>query len=113
MLQAAHYLAAEKLNDIPPPATQPHQPHATQFASGMKWKLASGPSLETMESFDDLEESSLASLSFVSDTGMLIDLDDLQGIVKVVLKGNRSEGLRPQLVRCAPFPSIAPYFRML
>jgi len=33
--------------------------------------------------------------------------------VKVVLKGNGSKGLRPQLVRCAPFPSIAPYFRML
>jgi hypothetical protein len=33
--------------------------------------------------------------------------------VKVVLKGNGSEGLRPQLVRCAPFLSIAPYFRML
>jgi hypothetical protein len=33
--------------------------------------------------------------------------------VKVVLKGNGSEGLRPQLVRCAPFPSIALYFRML
>jgi hypothetical protein len=33
--------------------------------------------------------------------------------VKVVLKGNGSEGLRPQLIRCAPFPSIAPYFRML
>jgi len=30
-------------------------------------------------------------------------------LVKVVLKGNGSEGLRPQLVRCAPFPSIAPY----
>jgi hypothetical protein len=24
-----------------------------------------------------------------------------------------SKGLRPQLVRCAPFPSIAQYFRML
>jgi len=24
-----------------------------------------------------------------------------------------SEGLRPQLVCCAPFPSIAPYFRIL
>jgi len=24
-----------------------------------------------------------------------------------------SEGLRPQLIRCAPFPSIAPYFRIL
>jgi hypothetical protein len=35
------------------------------------------------------------------------------GVVKVVLKGNRSKGLRPQLVRCAPFPSIAPYFRVL
>jgi hypothetical protein len=33
--------------------------------------------------------------------------------VKVVLKGNGSEGLRPQLIRCAPFPSIALYFRML
>jgi hypothetical protein len=33
--------------------------------------------------------------------------------VKVVLKGNGSKGLRPQLVRCAPFLSIAPYFRML
>jgi len=33
--------------------------------------------------------------------------------VKVVLKGNGSKGLRPQLVRCAPFPSIALYFRML
>jgi len=33
--------------------------------------------------------------------------------VKVILKGNGSEGLQPQLVRCAPFPSIAPYFRML
>ncbi|KAG1796938.1 uncharacterized protein HD556DRAFT_1441116 [Suillus plorans] len=32
-----------------------------------------------MESFDDLEESSLASLSFVGGTGMLIDSDDLQG----------------------------------
>jgi len=28
-------------------------------------------------------------------------------------RGNGSEGLRPQLVCCAPFPSIAPYFRML
>jgi hypothetical protein len=28
-------------------------------------------------------------------------------------RGNGSEGLRPQLVRCAPFPSIAPYFRIL
>ncbi|KAG1849620.1 hypothetical protein C8R48DRAFT_677043 [Suillus tomentosus] len=79
MLQAARYLAAEKSNGIPPPATQPRQPHATQFASGTKRKLASGPSLETVESFDDLEESSLASLSFVGDTGMLIDSDDLQG----------------------------------
>jgi len=25
----------------------------------------------------------------------------------------RSEGLQPQLVHCAPFPSIAPYFRIL
>jgi hypothetical protein len=25
----------------------------------------------------------------------------------------RSEGLQPQLVCCAPFPSIAPYFRIL
>jgi len=33
--------------------------------------------------------------------------------VKIVLKGNGSKGLRPQLVCCAPFPSIAPYFRML
>jgi hypothetical protein len=33
--------------------------------------------------------------------------------VKVILKGNGSEGLQPQLVCCAPFPSIAPYFRML
>jgi hypothetical protein len=33
--------------------------------------------------------------------------------VKVILKGNGSKGLRPQLIRCAPFPSIAPYFRML
>jgi hypothetical protein len=33
--------------------------------------------------------------------------------VKVVLKGNRSEGLQPQLVCCAPFLSIALYFRML
>jgi len=24
-----------------------------------------------------------------------------------------SEGLWPQLIRCAPFPSIAPYFRIL
>ncbi|KAG2149551.1 hypothetical protein BD769DRAFT_1381341 [Suillus cothurnatus] len=77
--KAARYLAAEKSNGIPPPATQPCQPHTTQFASGMKRKLASGPSLETMEGFDDLEESSLASLSFVGDTGMLIDSDNLQG----------------------------------
>jgi hypothetical protein len=28
-------------------------------------------------------------------------------------RGNGSEGLWPQLVCCAPFPSIAPYFRML
>jgi hypothetical protein len=28
-------------------------------------------------------------------------------------KGIGSEGLWPQLVRCAPFPSIAPYFRIL
>jgi hypothetical protein len=34
-------------------------------------------------------------------------------VVKVILKGNGSEGLQPQLIRCAPFPSIAPYFRML
>jgi hypothetical protein len=33
--------------------------------------------------------------------------------VKVVLKGNGSKGLWPQLVCCAPFPSIAQYFRML
>jgi hypothetical protein len=28
-------------------------------------------------------------------------------------RSNGSEGLRPQLIRCAPFLSIAPYFRML
>jgi hypothetical protein len=28
-------------------------------------------------------------------------------------RGNGSEGLRPQLIHCAPFLSIAPYFRML
>ncbi|KAG1902158.1 uncharacterized protein F5891DRAFT_978876 [Suillus fuscotomentosus] len=83
--KAACYLAAEKSNGIPPPATQPRQPHTTQFASGMKWKLASGPSLETVESFDDLEESSLASLSFVGDTGMLIDSDDLQGMQEPIV----------------------------
>jgi hypothetical protein len=33
--------------------------------------------------------------------------------VKVVLKGIGSEGLWPQLVCCASFPSIAPYFRIL
>jgi len=33
--------------------------------------------------------------------------------VKVVLKGNGSKGLWPQLVCCAPFLSIALYFRML
>jgi len=35
------------------------------------------------------------------------------GVVKVILKDIGSEGLRPQLVCCAPFPSIAPYFRIL
>jgi len=39
--------------------------------------------------------------------------EEMEENVKVVLKGNGSKGLRPQLVRCAPFPSIAPYFRML
>jgi hypothetical protein len=42
-----------------------------------------------------------------------IGVKELMVFVKVVLKGNGSKGLRPQLVRCAPFPSIAPYFRML
>jgi len=35
------------------------------------------------------------------------------GSVKVVLKDIGSEGLWPQLVCCAPFPSIAQYFRIL
>ncbi|KAG1787528.1 uncharacterized protein HD556DRAFT_1501818 [Suillus plorans] len=72
--KAARHLAAEKSNGIPPPATQPRQPHATQFASGMKRKLASGPSLKTVESFDDLEESSLASLSFGTQEPMVVDI---------------------------------------
>jgi len=33
--------------------------------------------------------------------------------VKFVLNDIRYEGLRPQLICCAPFPSIAPYFRIL
>jgi hypothetical protein len=33
--------------------------------------------------------------------------------VKVILKDIGSEGLQPQLIRCAPFLSIAPYFRIL
>jgi hypothetical protein len=43
----------------------------------------------------------------------IVECTYLRVFVKVVLKGNGSKGLRPQLVRCAPFPSIAPYFRML
>jgi hypothetical protein len=34
-------------------------------------------------------------------------------VLRSYSRGNGSEGLWPQLVRCAPFPSIAPYFRML
>jgi len=34
-------------------------------------------------------------------------------VLRSYSRGNGSEGLRPQLVCCAPFPSIAPYFRML
>jgi hypothetical protein len=100
MLQAARYLAAEKSNGIPPPATQPRQPHATQFASGTKRKLASGPSLETVESFDDLEESSLASLSFVGDTGMLIDSDDLQGTQEPMVVDIKKAPRTTSSVRC-------------
>jgi hypothetical protein len=37
----------------------------------------------------------------------------LERVLRSYSRGNRSEGLRPQLIRCAPFPSIAPYFRML
>jgi hypothetical protein len=34
-------------------------------------------------------------------------------VLRSYSRGNRSKGLWPQLVRCAPFLSIAPYFRML
>jgi hypothetical protein len=34
-------------------------------------------------------------------------------VLRLYSRGNRSEGLQPQLVHCAPFLSIAPYFRML
>jgi hypothetical protein len=36
-----------------------------------------------------------------------------QDVSRSYSRGIGSEGLRPQLVRCAPFPSIAPYFRIL
>jgi serine/threonine protein kinase len=34
-------------------------------------------------------------------------------LLRLYSRGNGSEGLWPQLVHCSPFPSIAPYFRML
>jgi len=36
-----------------------------------------------------------------------------KGMLRLYSKDIGSEGLRPQLVHCAPFPSIAPYFRIL
>ncbi|KAG2030198.1 hypothetical protein BDR03DRAFT_1017395 [Suillus americanus] len=35
---------------------------------------------------------------------------EIWAVLSSVLKGIGSEGLWPQLVRCAPFPSIVPYF---
>jgi hypothetical protein len=34
-------------------------------------------------------------------------------VLRLCSKNIRSEGLWPQLICCAPFPSIAPYFRTL
>jgi hypothetical protein len=34
-------------------------------------------------------------------------------MLRLYSRGIGSEGLWPQLIRCAPFPSIAPYFRLL
>jgi len=34
-------------------------------------------------------------------------------VLRSYSRDNGSEGLQPQLICCAPFPSIAPYFRML
>jgi len=34
-------------------------------------------------------------------------------LLRLYSRGIGSEGLRPQLIRCAPFPSIAPYFKIL
>jgi hypothetical protein len=34
-------------------------------------------------------------------------------VLRSYSRGIGSEGLQPQLVHCAPFPSIAPYFRIL
>jgi hypothetical protein len=45
--------------------------------------------------------------------GMTRAESDWGVLLRSYSRGNGSEGLRPQLVRCAPFPSIAPYFRML
>ncbi|KAG2030018.1 hypothetical protein BDR03DRAFT_1017643, partial [Suillus americanus] len=43
--------------------------------------------------------------------------EELEGygelLLSSVLKGIGSKGLWPQLMRCAPFPSIVPYFRIL
>ncbi|KAG2116893.1 hypothetical protein BD769DRAFT_1672750 [Suillus cothurnatus] len=55
--------------------------------------------------------------SFHNNRSFLKKVDELPHgatwVLRSYSKGNGSEGLQPQLVRCAPFPSIAPYFRML
>ena len=74
MLQAACHLAAEKSDGVPPLSTQLRKPQANHLASGTKRKLASEPSIESIEGFDDWDDS---LLSFANDTAMLVD--ELQG----------------------------------
>ncbi|KAG2046344.1 hypothetical protein BDR06DRAFT_197046 [Suillus hirtellus] len=44
---------------------------------------------------------------------LLIDLSGSCLVLRSYSRRIRSEGLRPQLVRCAPFPSTVPYFKVL
>jgi len=52
-----------------------------------------------------IQHCMILNIRFLGEVGELL--------LRSYSRGNGSKGLRPQLVHCAPFPSIALYFRML
>ncbi|KAG1839911.1 hypothetical protein DFJ58DRAFT_733127 [Suillus subalutaceus] len=54
-----------------------------------------------------------AGADSMADHFVTLFADDDLDVLRPYSSSIGSEGLRPQLVRCAPFPSLAPYFREL